>query len=170
MCLLFTALPTNKTRGKHWASTISAKNSTWNRSSMTTNVCVVWWVHYVSSAARQFFVEQNQYLSLLITLKVQYSRILNTCYCCDLRSESPSGMCAKLYTVAASNNRCHSPRTLVITFNRSHVNIGRAYTPRSLYYCLFAPHIYTVLFFTHIPFVVNHTFNATPTERLQQYE
>jgi len=27
-----------------------------------------------------------------------------------------------------------------------------------------------VLFFTHIPFVVNHTFNATPPERLQQYQ
>jgi len=26
-----------------------------------------------------------------------------------------------------------------------------------------------VLFFAHIPFVVNHTFNATPTERLQHY-
>ena len=24
-----------------------------------------------------------------------------------------------------------------------------------------------VLFFTHIPFVVNHTINATPPERLQ---
>ena len=30
-------------------------------------------------------------------------------------------------------------------------------------------HICMVLFFTHIPFVVNHTFNATPLERLQQY-
>ena len=30
-------------------------------------------------------------------------------------------------------------------------------------------HIYLVLFFAHIPFVVNHTFNATPPERLQQY-
>jgi len=26
-----------------------------------------------------------------------------------------------------------------------------------------------VLFFTHMPFVVNHTINATPPERLQQY-
>jgi len=26
-----------------------------------------------------------------------------------------------------------------------------------------------VLFFTHIPFVVNHAINATPPERLQQY-
>jgi len=26
-----------------------------------------------------------------------------------------------------------------------------------------------VLFFTHIPFVVNHTINTTPPERLQQY-
>jgi len=30
-------------------------------------------------------------------------------------------------------------------------------------------HIYMVLFFTHIPFVVNRTFNATPAERLQQH-
>jgi len=27
-----------------------------------------------------------------------------------------------------------------------------------------------VLFFTHIPFVVNHTINATPPEMLQQYQ
>jgi len=27
-----------------------------------------------------------------------------------------------------------------------------------------------VLFFAHIPFVVNRAFNATPTERLQQRE
>jgi len=64
-----------------------------------------------------------------------------------LRSGSPSGMCAKLHTAAASNNRDHAPR--------------------SLYYCLFAPHIYIwVLLFAHIPFVVNWTFNATLTERL----
>ena len=37
-----------------------------------------------------------------------------------LRSEIPSGMCAELRTVAASNNRDHPTR--------------------SLYYCLFAPH------------------------------
>ena len=59
-----------------------------------------------------------------------------------LRSEMPSGMCAKLRTVAASNNRVH--------------------TPRSLCYCLFTPHICMVLFFTHILLVVNHTINATP--------
>jgi len=64
-----------------------------------------------------------------------------------LRSEIPSGMCAKLRTMATSNNRVHMPW--------------------SLYYCLFAPHICMVLFFRHTPFVVNHTFNATPPERLQ---
>jgi len=31
-------------------------------------------------------------------------------------------------------------------------------------------HIYVVLFFAHIPLVVNHTFKATPTERLQHYQ
>ena len=65
-----------------------------------------------------------------------------------LRSEIPSGICAKLRTVAASNNRVHMPW--------------------SLYYCLFAPHLCMVLFFTHITFIVNHKINATPTERLQQ--
>jgi len=30
-------------------------------------------------------------------------------------------------------------------------------------------YIIMVLFFTHIPFVVNHTINATPLERLQHY-
>jgi len=64
-----------------------------------------------------------------------------------LRSEILSGMCAKLRTVAAINNIAHMPW--------------------SLYYCLFAPHLCNVLFFRHIPFVVNHTFNATPPERLQ---
>ena len=42
-----------------------------------------------------------------------------------MRSESPSGMCTKLHTVAVSNNRDRMPR--------------------SLYHCLFAPHIYVVL-------------------------
>jgi len=45
------------------------------------------------------------------------------------RSESPSGMCAKLHTVAASNNRVHMAW--------------------SLYYCLFAPHIYGVVLRAH---------------------
>jgi len=67
-----------------------------------------------------------------------------------LRLEIPSGICAKLRTVSASNNRVPMPW--------------------SLYYCLFAPHIYMLLFFTHIPFVVNHTINATPLKRLQQYQ
>jgi len=64
-------------------------------------------------------------------------------------SEIPSSIYAKLRTVAASNNRVHMPW--------------------SLCYCLFAPQVCMVLFFTHIPFVVNHTINATPPERLQQY-
>ena len=46
-----------------------------------------------------------------------------------LRSEIPSGKCAKLRTVAASNNRVHPTR--------------------SLNYCLFVPHIYGVVLRTH---------------------
>jgi len=57
-------------------------------------------------------------------------------------------MCAKLRTVAASNNKDHAPQSLLLLLAR-------------------ATYI-MVLFFTHIPFVVNHTINATPPERLQQ--
>jgi len=45
--------------------------------------------------------------------------------------------------------RNHSPRTLVITFNHSQDNIGRASTPRSLYYWLFVPRIYIVVLRAH---------------------
>ena len=31
-------------------------------------------------------------------------------------------------------------------------------------------HVYILLFFAHIPFVVNHAFNATPPERLQHHQ
>jgi len=88
-----------------------------------------------------------------------------------LRSEIPTGMREKLRTVAASNNRDHarnlSLRKLVVMFNRSH-NIGRATVSQSLLLLLARAIHMMVLFFTHIPFVVNHTINATPPERLQQ--
>jgi len=92
-------------------------------------------------------------------------------YCCDRKSRVAWAQSFALWQQATIEFTCHdhSPRTLVVTFNLSHVNISRASTPRSLFYCLFAPHICMVLFFTHIPFVVNHTFNSTPPERLQQY-
>ena len=89
-----------------------------------------------------------------------------------LQSEIPSGMCAKLHTVAASNNRDHarnlSSRALVLMFNRSHVNIGRATMSQSLLLLLSRATYIMVLFFTHISFMVNHKINATPPERLQQ--
>jgi len=50
-------------------------------------------------------------------------------------------MCAKLRTVAASNNRDHALQSLLLLLAR-------------------ATYI-TVLFVTHISFVVNHTINAT---------
>jgi len=63
-----------------------------------------------------------------------------------LRSESPSSKRAKFHIVAASNNRDHTPRSLYCCFSRH--NTGT-----------FVAHITT--------FVVNCTFNTTPTERLQ---
>ena len=65
-----------------------------------------------------------------------------------MRSEIPSGMCTKLRTVAASNNRDHARNLLLLLARSTYI---------------------MVLFFTHIAFVVNHTINATPPERLQHY-
>jgi len=59
-----------------------------------------------------------------------------------LWEERPSSKWAQLHTVAPSNNK--------------------GSTSCSHYFCLFA-----ALFFTHIPFVVNHTFTTRLTERLQ---
>jgi len=58
---------------------------------------------------------------------------------------------------------------IVIMFNRSHVKIGRATTSQSLLLLLAGLTYIMVLFFAHIPFVVNRTINATPPERLQQH-
>jgi len=89
--------------------------------------------------------------------------------CFDRKSRAACVQSFALWQQATIEFTCHdhSPRMLVVTFNRSQVNIGRASTPQSLFYCLFAPHICMVLFFRPIPFVVNHTFNATPPERMQ---
>jgi len=98
-----------------------------------------------------------------------------------LQSESLSGKCAKLHTVAACKNGDHE-FTLVITISKyyqlftSFISIIRGHSPRSLHRdhsiiaCLC--HIYMarwMLFFAHIPFVVNRTFSATPTGMLQHH-
>jgi len=58
-----------------------------------------------------------------------------------LRSESPSGKCAKLHTVAASNNWDHP-----------------------IIACSWHIHKW-VIFFAHIPFMVNRTFNECQQRR-----
>jgi len=69
----------------------------------------------------------------------------------------PERQVRKPHIVVASNNGVHPTRSLYHCL----------FATRSLCYCLFT-YIW-VLFFASIPFVVNHTFNATPTERLQQH-
>jgi len=91
-------------------------------------------------------------------------------YCCDRKSRAAYAQSFTLWQQATIEFTCHdhSSHTLLLRSIVDIVSITRDYTPQSLYYCLFAPHIWMVLFFMHIPFVVNHTFNATPPERLQQ--
>ena len=90
--------------------------------------------------------------------------------CCDRKSRAAYAQSFALWQQATIEFTCddHSSRTLLLRSLVDIVSITRDYTPRSLFYCLFAPHIWMVLFFTHIPFVVNHTFNTTPSEGWQQ--
>jgi len=69
-----------------------------------------------------FQVSNMQAMKIVRHMKFNSTLIL-------LRSEILTGMSAKLHTVAASNNRDHPTR--------------------SLYYCLFAPHIYSVFLHAH---------------------
>ena len=57
------------------------------------------------------------------------------CHCCDRKSRAACAQSFALWQQATIEFTCHddSPRTLVVTFNRSQVNIGRASTPRSLF-------------------------------------
>jgi len=68
-------------------------------------------------------------------------------YCCDLKARVASAQSFRLWQQATIEfiRRDHS----IIACSR---------------------HIYMVLFFTHIPFVVNRAFNAPPPMRLQQYK
>jgi len=121
------------------------------------------------------FVKVQQWIRLINEIMNLNSWMVlrsNHCYCCDRKSRAAYAQSFALSQQATVEFTCHdhSPRTLVVTFNRSQVNISRASTPRSLFYCLFEPHIWMVLFFTHIPFVENYTINATPPEKLQHYQ
>jgi len=66
---------------------------------------------------------------------------------CDRKARVASAQSFTLWQQATIEitRRDHSRRTPVITFNHSHVSNGRAYTPRSLHCCLFAPQIYGVV-------------------------
>jgi len=88
-----------------------------------------------------------------------------------LQSESPSGMCAKLCTVAASNNKDHAQRSLFAYANHNVQSFTSSYQQRLRHDHSIIPcsrHIYMVLFFSHILFMVNHAFSEIPAERLQQ--
>ena len=63
------------------------------------------------------------------------------CYCCDRKARAAYAQSFTLWQQATIEITCHghSSQTLLL---RSIVGITRGYTPRSLYYCLFAPLIY----------------------------
>ena len=74
----------------------------------------------------------------------QFATIPN--YCCDRKSRAA---CAQSFAL----------------WQQATIEITRR--DNSIIAC--SRHIYIVFFFTQIPFVVNHTYNATPPERLQHY-
>jgi len=74
-----------------------------------------------------------------------YIYIVRICFsCCDRKARVASEQSLALWQQATIKFMCR---------NHSIIACSR--------------HVYTLLFLAHIPFVVNHTFNATPPERLQ---
>jgi len=74
------------------------------------------------------------------------------------------GLCCQMYNVAIRKAQAASAQSFTLypqakTYFTCH--------DHSFIACLH--HVYILLFFTHILFVVNPTFNATSTERLQQH-
>ena len=68
-------------------------------------------------------------------------------FCCDRKARAA---CAQSFAL------CQQTTIQIMRRNHSVIACSR--------------HVYVVLFFAHIPFVVNHTFNATPAETLQQHQ
>jgi len=85
------------------------------------------------------------------TLKLTLSNIYLKWYYCDRKARAAYAQSFALWQQATIEitRGDHSARTLVITFNRSHVSIGRTSTLRSLFYCLFTLHIYRVFLRAH---------------------
>jgi len=71
---------------------------------------------------------------------------LGAVYCCDRKARAA---CAQSFALWQQTT------TVIMRRNHSIITCSR--------------HFCVVLFFGHISFVVNQTFNATPTERLQQH-
>jgi len=69
-------------------------------------------------------------------------------YCCDRKSRAAYAQSFALWQQATIEftYHDHSSRTLLLRSIVDIVSITLDYTPRSLYYCLFAPHICMVLF------------------------
>ena len=70
------------------------------------------------------------------------------------------------YTLCCCDRKCRAAcAQSFATWQQATIEITRR--DQSIIAC--SRHIHIFLFFAHIPFVVNHTINATPPERLQQY-
>jgi len=92
-------------------------------------------------------------------------------FCCDRKSRAA---CAQSF---APWQQATIEITLVVTISKHNqlvtrfTSIIRGHSPRSLHrdhsVIACSHHAYIFLFFAHIPFMVNHTINATPPERLQ---
>ena len=68
------------------------------------------------------------------------------CKCCDWKARAESVQSFTLWQQAIMEMTCYDHSIIACTH-----------------------HLYMVLFFTHISFMMNRTFNATPPERLQQH-
>jgi len=84
-----------------------------------------------------------------------------TVYCCDRKSRAASAQSFTLWQQATIEMTRLDHSIIACSWH--------AYIGVILLSLLVRGTLILVLFFAHMPFVVNRTFNATPPERLQQY-
>ena len=131
----------------------------WNTPSLSGFFCC-WWSKFgiFQYTLWQLFAV----LSLLGILSLDWN-----CYDRQTRAARAQSFALRQQATIEITRRDYSLRTLIVMFNRSQASISRDSTPRSLYYCLFAPHVYGVVLCPH-SVCGEPLFSAMAAERLQQ--
>jgi len=98
-----------------------------------------------------------------------FTSVLYCFKCCDRKARAASVQSFTLWQQATIEITCHDHSAYTSQYVQSFTCLYRQSLHAAITLLLLVRTTYIwVLFFAHIPYVVNRTSNATPAERLQQ--